>query len=429
MSSPWIRIIGTAVLAVGIICVGMFSAMPAAPALGGAAPPILVNVALTTESPPSRTAVTDTNGDTPSIDVAMSLPPGVTVDKTAVALTPQPATGSESSCSMADLARSVEYNGKKQQWEYTRRWCKEKTPAMPVSSSVLRSRLANTRILFLGDSIARNNFVMTFARLCNYDNMLSCLVRMPTHEYDLTQNANSSTRGPMGCVPWAPGSNGTHKSKCYLEGSFADVPISKLTTRTIPQSRGPRRTFIKKGLIGPAMHMTFPNNITVIYLGVTRPKQIMSVAAYVKRGLTNYLNCDTIVVSIGPHLGLAEVNLSPHTLAWGIRDLRDALGPATPIVLCEFSHTLKTTAAFDEHVNNLMLQLQRNVEPYDALLVPQRFVTRKNYLLRSTVTWEAYAKVPEGGQCGYYDPQHPALACQLVTSELLIAAVLARLPQ
>ena len=56
---------------------------------------------------------------------------------------------------------------------------------LPVTTPLLAERFANKRLLFLGDSMIRNTFVMTIARLCNYANGAQCMARMPTYEFDI----------------------------------------------------------------------------------------------------------------------------------------------------------------------------------------------------------------------------------------------------
>ena len=71
---------------------------------------------------------------------------------------------------------------------------------LPVTTPLLAERFANKRLLFLGDSMIRNTFVMTIARLCNYANGAQCMARMPTYEFDIFKK-EPWEKGPIGCRP------------------------------------------------------------------------------------------------------------------------------------------------------------------------------------------------------------------------------------
>ena len=151
-----------------------------------------------------------------------------------------------------------------------------------LSGDALYRRLRGKRVLFLGDSVARNSFVLTMALMCNAEFYDRCMTRMPTAEFDLGEQLDSTKRGPLGCVPAHAGGGPGVKSLCYREGTFHYRPIKGLTTAKWPTERSERRSFIQRGKIGPAMEMTF-RNATLLYLPVQSVGQIVKVAQYWRR--------------------------------------------------------------------------------------------------------------------------------------------------
>ena len=69
-----------------------------------------------------------------------------------------------------------------------------------LDSDQLRALFNNQVTLFVGDSVVRNHFVLTMARMCNEKRRGKCTNRMPTYEYDVVR-PNPATRGPLGCIP------------------------------------------------------------------------------------------------------------------------------------------------------------------------------------------------------------------------------------
>jgi hypothetical protein len=326
-------------------------------------------------------------------------------------------------CDVERLRTIVTFDNASRKWVWAdREWCGMK---LPLSGADLRQRLAGKRILFLGDSVVRNSFVMTMAKMCNEVHMDRCMTRMPTYEYDLENAANRS--GPMGCVPGAI-AKGT-RSPCFMNGTFSDVGMKGLSTKQ-PRDRAARKTFLQKGLIGHAMHMKWQDT-QLIYVPVTRPKQIARVARWMrgKRGASSrYLHADYTVISIGPHLKQAEVEYTPLTLNVSLHEFRSSRGPRAPIVAAEFVHAVNSMAPWVEKVDRLMSRLRRLFTQHEVALVPQRHITSKPYVLKSSRIDESDRQLPpprySSGQCGYYDAQHPAFRCQTVSTELLVAAVI-----
>jgi hypothetical protein len=76
-------------------------------------------------------------------------------------------------------------------------------------------------------------------------------------------------------------------------------------------------------------------------------------------------------------------------------------------------------------VDGLMVNMRRLYAPIGVVLVPQRFVTARGFMLRSGNVKLSDQGVQKG--CGYYDAQHPALRCQVVTSDLLLAAAIGQM--
>jgi hypothetical protein len=69
-----------------------------------------------------------------------------------------------------------------------------------LDSDQLRSLFQNQVTLFVGDSVVRNHFVLTMARMCNEAFRGKCMIMMPTYEYDIVK-PDATKRGPLGCIP------------------------------------------------------------------------------------------------------------------------------------------------------------------------------------------------------------------------------------
>ncbi|CUG29453.1 Hypothetical protein, putative [Bodo saltans] len=172
----------------------------------------------------------------------------------------------------------------------------------PITGAQLLRHFNGKKIVFMGDSVARNSFVLTMARMCNENHFDQCITRTPTMEFDVVNPPNN--RGPMGCVPNETDMN--IKSLCYEHGKFFNVPLRGLTLRSVPQDRNGRRNFIRKGLIGPVMGMSY-GNVTLLYHPVTKPNQLTRTGLWMRQRPHSLLHADVIIVSIGPHLRLPEV--------------------------------------------------------------------------------------------------------------------------
>ena len=325
------------------------------------------------------------------------------------------------SCDYAKLAQLANWTGSTWKYDNTVSICAgiETNPfSLPVDGAAILSAFAGKRIVFMGDSVARNSFVLTMARLCNEEHMFDCITRMPTVEFDVTNPPWN--RGPMGCVPVQ---NLSAVTRCYQNGSFANVPLKGLTLRSVPQDRNGRRNFIRKGLIGPVMAMSY-GGVTLAYLPVTKPPQLLKAGLWMARNPNSFIHGDVIVVSIGPHLSFGEVRATPSTLVQGLTAVRAVT--SVPIVAAEFVHALGTIGTpFGGFVDGLMSTLKSLYEPIGVTMAPQRFVTRRGFVLKS-----GNVKISDGGPqkgCGYYDAQHPALRCQMITSDLLLATAIGKL--
>ena len=326
---------------------------------------------------------------------------------------------SDLECSVQNIANAVHFDSKSGTWVYDTAFCRGVFP-WPLTSSFLAAHLNHKKIVFLGDSVVRNTFVITMARLCNEKYMHRCITRMPTYEYDL-EASPPSNRGPMGCLPeGAPLPDAKdNKSECYRNGEFHSVYLRGLTTKTIPQDRVNRRIFIRKGHIGPAMEMRY-HNTTLVYLGISKPFQLNRVAYWIRYNNPSYLSADATIISIGPHLHFTEVNATRTTLVNGLEKLRSV--SAKPMVVAEFVHALKTQPDYHDFVNALMKDIRKSIATLDIELVPQRFITHNNFLLSGNGKVDSVGPPPAEGRCGYYDNQHPALMCQEVLSNCLLAA-------
>lgn len=308
---------------------------------------------------------------------------------------------------------------------------------LPVDAGQILRHFSGKRIVFMGDSVARNSFVLTMARLCNAENFDKCITRCPTVEYDVTNPPHN--RGPMGCVPTPTAvnvnsSSASHstsppnpaelKSDCYREGKFANIPLKGLTLRSVPQDRNGRRNFIRKNLIGPVMGMSY-RNVSLFYHPVTKPNQLTRTGLWMARHPNSLLHGDVIIVSIGPHLRLPEVQQTPETLIQGLAAVRAAT--SAPIIAAEFVHALGSNAAYITFVDDLMQTLREKMRTIGVTMVPQRFITRHGFMLTSGNVMKSEAPgTPQKG-CGYYDAQHPALRCQMVTSDMLLATALRKI--
>jgi hypothetical protein len=292
----------------------------------------------------------------------------------------------------------------------------------PITGSQLLRHFRGKKIVFMGDSVARNSFVLTMARLCNEQNFDKCITRTPTMEFDVVNPPNN--RGPMGCVP-----NETDmsvKSLCYEHGKFFNIPLRGLTLRSVPQDRNGRRNFIRKGLIGPVMGMAY-GNVTLLYHPVTKPNQLTRTGLWMRQRPNSLLHADVIVVSIGPHLRLPEVQATPETLIQGLAALRAAT--SAPIIAAEFVHALASTPQYVSYVDGLMDILRKKMEQLDITMAPQRFITKHGFMLSSGKVNKSEAPGTVQKGCGYYDPQHPALRCQMTTSDMLLGASMIQLLQ
>jgi hypothetical protein len=322
-------------------------------------------------------------------------------------------------CDFLDLVNTVQLDTETGSWRFVvNTWCDGRV-RVPVDGAELRRTLQGKKILFLGDSVARNSFVMTMARLCNENNMFRCLTRMPTYEYDVVNP--TWRRGPMGCVPNAASPD--DKSPCYANGTFRDVPLRGLTLNKVPQDRNMRRNFIRKGLIGPLMTMRY-GDIVLTYLPINKPQQLTRTGMYLARNPRSVLHADVIVVSIGPHLSLPEIKLTPLTLISGLARLRAAT--SAPILQAEFTHALGQPQSFVDYIDQLMGALRKKMEPLAVYQVPQRFATRHGFRLFTGNASESELQQGQKG-CGFYDNQHPALHCQFVTSNMLLASAIVML--
>lgn len=305
---------------------------------------------------------------------------------------------------------------------------------LPVDGEAIIKAFANKRILFMGDSVARNSFVLTMARMCNPLNYDRCITRCPTMEYDIVNPPQN--RGPMGCVPNTTTTDAatgetilvpppaTAKSRCYSDGKFASIPLKGLTLRSVPQDRNGRRNFIRKGLIGPVLGMTF-SNVTLLYLPVTKPAQLTRAGLWMERHPGSIIHADVVIMSIGPHLRLPEVQATPETLIQGLSAVRAASD--VPIIAAEFVHALGSQPSYVKYVDDLMDNLRAKMAPLRVSMIPQRFITKHGFMLSSGKMTKSEAEGTVQKGCGYYDPQHPALRCQMATSDMLLAAAIAEI--
>lgn len=293
----------------------------------------------------------------------------------------------------------------------------------PLTTNFLLRQLRGKKLLFLGDSIARNHYVLTMARLCNHPNIDKCHTRMPTYEYDIDQD-DMTIRGPMGCVP--KGSSGT--SPCYRDGNFSYVPIAGLTLKELSvKKKALRRKAVKGGFIPPAMVMTLPlHNITLIYLSVIRPQAIEKVAMHMLRRRSILSDVDGILVSVGPHMSSFEMSYLNVTFPRAMTTLRAAT--ASPVVIAEMTHHLEEAGNYSAFIDDMIHKTRELLDqlPNPPLVVPQRHVTANKFRLQSPVLSVSEEMGVQKG-CGYYDKQHPAVRCNLVLSELMIGALLGKM--
>ena len=312
-------------------------------------------------------------------------------------------------------------NSTTKQWTMAlKEWC---SVPLPLTSTFLRTFLRNKKIAFIGDSVARNSFVLTTARLCNYENLTMCMPRMPTYEYDIVHPPWN--RGPAGCMPNTRPQSPTDtvdysiKSTCYHRGHFFDLPLRGLTVSTVPNDRNGRRNFIKQDKIGPTINVVF-ENVSLIYVPINKPHQIAKVGAHLMRSRNSWLQADLFVVSIGPHLKAKEVIATPHTIPHNLMFLRAAT--RSPILFAEFVHAVGSSEEYVRKVDVLMEVLRSKFLPLNVTLIPQRFATRYRQPMKSHWNTELSRR-----GCGYYDAQHPAVHCQMLTSELLLTAAVAKI--
>ena len=300
-----------------------------------------------------------------------------------------------------------------------------KRVVFPLTTSHLVHHLRNKKILFLGDSIARNHFVLMMARLCNYNNIDKCHTRMPTHEYDMDQD-DMSIRGPMGCVP---NDGSPSPSPCYRDGNFSYMPIAGLTLKELSvKKKALRKKFVKGGFIPPAMVMRLEEyNITLLYISVIRPQGVEKVTAHMARRRSVLSDVDGIIVSVGPHMTSFEIQYLNVTYPRSMRALRAVT--RAPILIAEITHHLEDALPYATYTNDMINRTVHEINhiyPDPPLVVPQRYVTSKAFKLMSHVVAAADEMGVQKG-CGYYDKQHPALRCNMVLSEIMFGALLAKL--
>ena len=388
-------------------------------------------------------------------------------------------------CDPATLRHAWRFDPALGRWQVNRtgiaQWCRAgggsgNTPAdpapFPIAGEDLVERFQGRKVLFIGDSVARNSFVLTMARMCNAAAADKCMTRMPTYEYDAS-TGDPANRGPMGCVPKKSpdgggdgvGSHGATASlgpdpralsPCYREGRFFDVSLPALTVKKVPQNKAARRMFIKKGLIGPLM-VTQWRNVTLIYLPINKPWQLTKVGDWIHGPHGSLLRDGAAyIVSIGPHLRPPEVLATPRTLPPGFDALRRA-APTAPILMAEFVHAASTPPRWNEQMTTLMAKLAEVLRPWDVKVVPQRVITDNGFVFRASsvlagdkeivdvnaplvkaaaagaadgdagvAEWGGARQAPR--RCGFYDMQHPGYRCQMASSELLLAVAAACVP-
>lgn len=303
----------------------------------------------------------------------------------------------------------------------------QKRVVFPLTTNHLLHHLRNKKLLFLGDSIARNHFVLMMARLCNFNNIDKCHTRMPTHEYDMDQD-DMTIRGPMGCVPKDGLSDGS-PSPCYQDGNFSYMPIAGLTLKELSvKKKALRKKFVKGGFIPPAMVMRLDqHNITLMYISVIRPQGVEKVTAHMARRRSVLSDVDAIIVSVGPHMTSFELQYLNVTYPRSMRALRAVT--RAPILIAEITHHLEDALPYasftDDMLNRTVHEINR-IYPDPPLVVPQRYVTSKKFKLMSPVVAAADEMGVQKG-CGYYDKQHPAVRCNLVLTEIMFGALLSKL--
>jgi hypothetical protein len=175
------------------------------------------------------------------------------------------------------------------------------------------------------------------------------------------------------------------------------------------------------------MAMTY-GNVSLFYHPVTKPNQLTRTGLWMQRHQNSILHGDVIIVSIGPHLRLPEVQATPETLIAGLAAVRAAT--SAPILAAEFVHALGSNPTYIMFVDQLMDQLREKMRPLGVVLVPQRFVTKFGFMLTTGKMAKAESsEILKLGGCGYYDPQHPALRCQMTTSDMLLGAAIVKMSQ
>jgi hypothetical protein len=339
------------------------------------------------------------------------------------------------SCSVADLERVAVFNNETQSWEF-RPWCdrlltwrnprdaaavyapaSSSSRSMPtrkpspdrapfrLDSAQLRALFQNQITVFVGDSVVRNHFVLTMARMCNERDRGKCMIMMPTFEYDVVRSVPSS-RGPLGCKPssadpppppppkgkqqaavssphgvpaGAPppavdsdllfsaakaaqqrgASDGT-LTDCYNPNttSFQFVPAPGLSSSHEPR-RSERKMFLKKGIITPLIRMEVDNSV-FYYVPVNTPKQIVRFAKWLnmKAGRTHIgselLRAKTVFVSTGPHLSEMQMNESISLLKPALHFIQQVLQADSTVVLSETTHQLNVPPWGSTFVDDVM---------------------------------------------------------------------------
>ena len=274
------------------------------------------------------------------------------------------------SCNARDLRRVAFFHPNRSAW-LLREWCAKYVPRSAgqpthrITEDQLKWLFKDQVTVFVGDSVVRNHFVLTMARMCNGKNRAKCMTMMPTYEFDVVR-ADASTRGPLGCIPAVKGAAAATRpppdpkrdrtvmasnvtdvadaaeaarrsaapgslTDCYQSGKFRFIPAPGLTSSKEPRP-AERKTFQRKGTITPLIRMEVRGAV-FYYVPVNKPSQFAKFARWLNsRGQRSGVGAEIrrsklVFAGTGPHLSTPEMNTSAVTLIPSLFSIQASLGP------------------------------------------------------------------------------------------------------
>ena len=154
-----------------------------------------------TRGVPRPTPAAVENPETGRVEESEAFATGIVSNRSAIGLGGgEYAPKLDGSCDVMSLRDTMGFDMKSGRWRHIKgkadKWCDGFS--FPVSTETLLQKFKGKRILFLGDSVVRNTFVLTAARICNRARMDKCITRMPTPPFG---EDHPERRGPFGCIP------------------------------------------------------------------------------------------------------------------------------------------------------------------------------------------------------------------------------------